>query len=261
VYFISFKNIPPRLYRKLRSIIIHEKSEFYSNPYFVGHSALNRKCRKNEIVLRKGLTLNIVPDTRFGFEYFCFRDEDPIKEFDCFLTIAAHKNRLLDVGALHGIFSLSFTVNRPDAKAVAIDPSPKMHFEWEHLVVNADSGGNYSESVIIAALTGDAVCAEEGLIPDLIKIDIEGYEWQCLDGLKQTIDKQRPMILLEIHPVMLLNFGKSPSDLVDFFDLYNYCFFNSAGNILSGQDVRDYDSIKRIIAAPAETGLSFLEVV
>src|SRR6185295_16498553 len=34
------------------------------------------------------------------------------------------RQRLLDVGALHGLFSLAFTAGRPDSGALAIEPSP-----------------------------------------------------------------------------------------------------------------------------------------
>ena len=290
---ISFENISYRVYRKLRSIVLREKSAYLSSPYFIKHTELNRNCGKNEIALRPGLKLNISPGSRLGFEYFCFRDEDPIKEFDCFLEIAARKERLLDIGALHGIFSLSFTINRPGAKALAIDPSPiafprlleniflnpscnikarrhalsdkdqffDMHFEWEHLVVNAISAGKYSKSVTIEALTGDEVCAEEKFIPDLIKIDVEGYEWQCLAGLRHTIDKYRPVVLLEVHPAMLLNFGKFPADLVDFFKTYGYRFSDSAKAYLSEQEVRNFTVIRRIVAEPANASLSSRKVI
>jgi len=35
--------------------------------------------------------------------------------------------------------------------------------------------------------------------PSIIKIDVEGHELQTLEGAKNTIEKHKPMILIEIH--------------------------------------------------------------
>jgi len=36
--------------------------------------------------------------------------------------------------------------------------------------------------------------------PDLIKIDVEGYEFEALEGALETITKNKPIIILEIWP-------------------------------------------------------------
>lgn len=50
--------------------------------------------------------------------------------------------------------------------------------------------------------------------PSIIKIDVEGHELQTLEGAKNTIEKHKPMILIEIHdfenseiPKFLESFG------------------------------------------------------
>ena len=38
------------------------------------------------------------------------------------------------------------------------------------------------------------------LTPDIVKLDVEGFEWETLSGFKQTIAKCRPSILIEFSP-------------------------------------------------------------
>ena len=38
-----------------------------------------------------------------------------------------------------------------------------------------------------------------GLSPDLVKLDVEGFEHQALEGLEKTLSQQRPALLIEIN--------------------------------------------------------------
>jgi len=78
----------------------------------------------NEITLRPGLTLRIDPESRYPFEHFCFRSPEMTCELDRFIKNAAAFSCFVDVGANHGIFSLTFCALRSDGRVVAIDPSP-----------------------------------------------------------------------------------------------------------------------------------------
>jgi tRNA G37 N-methylase Trm5 len=78
----------------------------------------------NAITLRPGLTLRIDPESRYPFEHFCFRSPEMTCELDRFIKNAAAFSSFVDVGANHGIFSLTFCALRSDGRVVAIDPSP-----------------------------------------------------------------------------------------------------------------------------------------
>lgn len=45
----------------------------------------------------------------------------------------------------------------------------------------------------------DKYVRETGDIPDLIKIDVEGAEYQVLEGGKETLEKHRPKLIIEVH--------------------------------------------------------------
>lgn len=51
---------------------------------------------------------------------------------------------------------------------------------------------------------------------DFVKIDIEGAELGALKGMARIITNHRPLILVEIVPKFLQNFGHSSVELVDF---------------------------------------------
>lgn len=57
---------------------------------------------------------------------------------------------------------------------------------------------NSSRTEVIRIRQGDSILQERNVRPGLLKIDTEGYEWQVLRGLKATLERDRPFIVLEI---------------------------------------------------------------
>jgi FkbM family methyltransferase len=51
-----------------------------------------------------------------------------------------------------------------------------------------------------AKVSIDGLCAERGLTPSLIKIDVEGGELGVLAGAKHTLATARPLLLVGFHP-------------------------------------------------------------
>lgn len=57
---------------------------------------------------------------------------------------------------------------------------------------------------------------------DCIKIDVEGSELLVIQGAKETIDRCRPSVQVEIVPKQCTLFGYEPQDLYDFFAERDY---------------------------------------
>ncbi len=57
---------------------------------------------------------------------------------------------------------------------------------------------------------------------DFLKIDVEGYEFQVLEGARSIIRKHMPALLIEVHPGFLLKYNKSHVQIIDFLEDYNY---------------------------------------
>lgn len=57
--------------------------------------------------------------------------------------------------------------------------------------------------------------------PTFIKIDVEGFELQVLQGARGIL-KQRPKLAIEIHPDLLAQYGGSVRELLDLLQLDRY---------------------------------------
>lgn len=58
--------------------------------------------------------------------------------------------------------------------------------------------------------------------PDLIKLDVEGYELKALRGAEQTINKYRPRLVIEVNQEALARQGDSARDVLTWLREHNY---------------------------------------
>jgi FkbM family methyltransferase len=183
-----------------------------------------------KITLRPGITLGIDPESRYPFEYFCFRSREMTYELDRFIKNAAAFSSFVDVGANHGIFSLTFCALRSDGRVLAIDPSPiafeilqknqnlnsfsqlqarkvacgaaagevRMKLNWHHLQAIRDEENNV-DAVAVPVLSLDQICEEENILPEVLKIDVEGFELPVLRGAERVLQTAK-LLFLEVHP-------------------------------------------------------------
>lgn len=69
---------------------------------------------------------------------------------------------------------------------------------------------------------------------DIIKVDVEGYEYPVLKGGEQTIRRCRPVVQLEMVETQAKKFGYTPQDIADFFvnKIGNYGIYTFRGEKL-----------------------------
>ena len=69
----------------------------------------------------------------------------------------------------------------------------------------------------------------------LMKIDCEGYELKILQGARAILHRDRPVLLIEVHPQFLPQFGGSVRQVVDFlspmYDLEAWDFSPDRGSL------------------------------
>ncbi len=76
----------------------------------------------------------------------------------------------------------------------------------------------------VPVVTLDAEVAELGLVPDLIKIDVEGAEWDVLRGAERTLAAHRPTLFLSVHPDALAKQGLAAADIEDWLAQRGYAW-------------------------------------
>ena len=158
----------------------------------------------------------------------------------------------LDLGANIGYFSLLVASTSPSAKVISFEPVRdlfqkmndnillnkignvstinaavgEINEEKELFVSDPDNAGmssfhqpeNYSgkkEKVKVVSI--DEWFKTSGLPGvDLVKIDIEGSELAALRGMKEILQTQKPVLIVEINPETLSMFSLKPSDIYDY---------------------------------------------
>ncbi len=80
-----------------------------------------------------------------------------------------------------------------------------------------------SRSVSVQVARGDDWVSEKKLqLPSIMKIDVEGYEFNVLKSFKKTINESKPIIFLEIHPFFLKKLGIEKEQVLNFLYSLNY---------------------------------------
>lgn len=218
------------------------------------HDAHQAGLAEDEICIREGIVLKIAPESRFPFEFFCWRSPPMVKEMDCFIKHGRGRKTLLDVGAFHGLFSLVFggeslafepsenfetlqvnlALGNPDSKLMKLSLSDHegdldMHGECGHWVTDESrQHRNVDDPHQSKCHTGDWVCASSfhnaNFLPDTIKIDVEGHEVKVLRGLQETIKRMLPIIFIEVHLDKLAGQGESIADVVKLLPNYRFLY-------------------------------------
>jgi len=166
-------------------------------------------------------------------------------------------DNVIDVGGNKGMFSLHcshIVGNSGNVDAFEPNPEPRTFFE-KHLQENniknvnlhnfglsdknekmtlnvpyVNSGeGTFGKSKYKAdsyyqteclVKIGDDVLQDS--YPDLIKIDVEGFEQYVLQGLTKTISRAKPVVLTELIKSHLSNANSSVAGITDFFKALGY---------------------------------------
>jgi FkbM family methyltransferase len=92
------------------------------------------------------------------------------------------------------------------------------------VIVAGDSNGDPASSARITTL--DLLAAELAVVRcDLIKVDVEGYEYAFLKGGRAFLERTKPLVFLELNYHWMNHFGWSLSDLQRFGSSIGYACY------------------------------------
>lgn len=94
-------------------------------------------------------------------------------------------------------------------------------------------------------ITLDTFCEQQQVIPEVIKIDVEGAEFDVLQGSKNLLSQHAPIIYLSIHPKELSLMGRSVDDVIRLLSDFNYHAYDSADIKINDFGFSEYKFIKK----------------
>jgi FkbM family methyltransferase len=195
----------------------------------------------------------------------CVEREEFSQELDGFIRHAAPGMTLLDIGSHYGVFTLAaLHYGGPESFVAAIDPSKDVRAIF---VANVDLAGvadrvwfiqsalgasegfldmlstnaageqmfvaspHRNDTLRIPMTTLSSIAEKMQRLPTHIKIDVEGFEGDVLQGGLTFIARQKPIIFLELHNQMIRNAGNSPQEVLQSLASLGYTF-ESGGKLI-----------------------------
>ncbi len=179
--------------------------------------------------------------------------------------LAKDSKCLIDIGAHLGYFSALFA-SAPDRTAYSVELNPKTFSLLERtltsasgvkgktMAVNAGFSDEEGEVLVTSAFTSptfslakteenpdargrrvnittlDWFCADAEVVPDFIKIDVEGFEQHVWRGGQQVISKYRPFVLMELHTPQLKAQSISTLAFIHEIQTAGYLVFSTQDN-------------------------------
>ncbi len=210
-----------------------------------------------------------------GYSHF-LNDPEQIQELNHFITTIANLNppRLLDIGCHYGIFCMAaLHYGGPEARVLGVDASEvagnmfreslqcnnwSSSGEFIHtavgqkegsiqLVETGVSGGNYfvqpedhpqSELTETPMATIDLLVARLSWNPNIIKIDVEGFEREVILGGSNFLGNSNPVLCLELHNQIMKDHDIDPSTVIHILrDLGYQEFYSIEDRPLSESDI------------------------
>ena len=211
----------------------------------------------------------ILPEFRSNFE----NDWDEMKSF---LEVADNARVLFDVGADKGALAASFASLGKEKRVFAYEPStagcdamralfsindltdqveiiPKVVGETSGQVTFSQEDCGYVQIVPVATtekVEAECVCLDDeckrlGIAPDIVKIDVEGYEGEVLRGAEKLLEDIGPIICLEVHLAYLEKRNINPVEILRMLERKKYVIHSLTGTPISAEEA--VNSIRQII--------------
>jgi FkbM family methyltransferase len=160
-------------------------------------------------------------------------------------NILKENSNIIDAGAQVGMYSLLFSIICPQGKIHSFEPTDTINFLNKNIQLNdlknietykialSNKSGKFvdkifkvwSESIIEEKLfdfiTIDDFVDQRNIEIDLIKIDVDSYDYEVLLGAKKTLLEQNPIVIVELNHALEKR-GFRPEDGMNFMSEIGY---------------------------------------
>lgn len=177
------------------------------------------------------------------------------------IELSKKANIIFDVGCNIGINSILFNQFSPAKKIYLFEPNPEaLSVAVENSILNnfaekvrifnycisnendkvmkfysvlegaagslyedfSKTASDFRSSYDVRTKTIDKVCEDENIIPDFVKIDVEGHEHQVLEGASKIALKGKTKYLVEMHSSNLLSMEENSNKVIAWAIKMNY---------------------------------------
>lgn len=211
-------------------------------------------------------------DSNFAFRNFENWGKGHNKGFTKLLDISKNKEVIFDIGAHIGLCTLP--LSQLSSKVFSFEASPtNIKYLNKHLKINksinvnvvpylvdkennksadfydVDDGSgipsivnlkNKKDIIInhikVEQIFLDDFVSKNSIIPDVLKIDVEGGEFNVLDGATKILKEYRPQIIISLHPKHLRLLNRDIQEIYDYCSLYSYRLLSCTDEHLISKD-------------------------
>jgi len=96
---------------------------------------------------------------------------------------------------------------------------------------------NEAGTISIDAITIDVFCSKNLVIPQVMKIDIEGAEYWALEGMQQVLKNNNCHVLVEIHESYLRDNNITGKMFGSLVDAIGYKVYNVKGAVIKSDEI------------------------
>lgn len=142
---------------------------------------------------------------------------EPSPAYDVLARSVGRKNR--------PILPLRVGIGRSDGRATFFDQGNATSGSFVKSVTEINAP--YSPTVPIGAeecsiRSLDSMVEQLGRVPEVVKIDIEGFEVEALKGASNLLERGNSTWIVEVHPLQLERSGSSPQEVFRIFEERGY---------------------------------------
>ena len=198
-------------------------------------------------------------DSNFAFRNFENWSRGHNRGFEKLLDISKNKKVAFDIGAHIGLCTLP--LSHLVSKVVSFEASPtNIKYLNKHIKINNNTNVNVipylvgkenvnyvdfydvddgsgipsianlklkKKNILINHIKVKQIFLDEfvnknSIIPDVLKIDVEGAEFNVLDGATKILREYRPKIIISLHPEHLRLLNRNIQEIYDYCNLYSY---------------------------------------